>query len=96
MRYICDQHGPAYLMADMAHIAGLVAGKLIPSPFPYCDMCVATIPTQQNESDTTTTNDDDNNNNNNNNNNNQNVDWLLPPRRCQPAVRVATVICDSR
>ncbi|MCP4687806.1 MAG: serine hydroxymethyltransferase, partial [Desulfobacterales bacterium] len=27
----------AFLMADMAHIAGLVAGGVIPSPVPHCD-----------------------------------------------------------
>ena len=32
----------AYLMADMAHIAGLVAAKLIPSPVPFCDFVTFT------------------------------------------------------
>ena len=32
----------AYLMADMAHIAGLVAAKLHPSPFPCCDFVTTT------------------------------------------------------
>uniref|UniRef100_A0A1I8C223 Serine hydroxymethyltransferase n=1 Tax=Meloidogyne hapla TaxID=6305 RepID=A0A1I8C223_MELHA len=32
----------AYLMADMAHIAGLVAGGAIPSPFNYADIVTTT------------------------------------------------------
>ena len=40
MRNIADQHGPAWLMADMAHISGLVAAKAIPSPFEHCDVYV--------------------------------------------------------
>ena len=33
---IADEVG-AYLMVDMAHVAGLVAAKVIPSPVPYAD-----------------------------------------------------------
>jgi glycine hydroxymethyltransferase len=29
-------------MADMAHISGLVAADLIPSPFEYCDIVTTT------------------------------------------------------
>jgi glycine hydroxymethyltransferase len=32
----------AYLMADMAHVAGLVAGEAIPSPFEYADIVTTT------------------------------------------------------
>lgn len=41
VRKICDQVG-AYLMSDMAHIAGLVAGKATPSPFEYSDIVTTT------------------------------------------------------
>jgi len=40
-RAICDQVG-AYMMVDMAHIAGLVAAKLHPSPVPYADFVTST------------------------------------------------------
>ncbi|MCI1859139.1 MAG: serine hydroxymethyltransferase [Sporolactobacillus sp.] len=40
-RTIADQVG-AYLMVDMAHIAGLVAAGLHPSPVPYADFVTAT------------------------------------------------------
>ena len=32
----------AYLLADMAHISGLVAGGVVPSPFEYCDIVTTT------------------------------------------------------
>jgi len=38
---ICDANG-AYLMADMAHISGLVAAKVTPSPFEYADVVSTT------------------------------------------------------
>lgn len=41
MRSIADAHD-AYLLADMAHISGLVAGGVIPSPFPHCDVVTTT------------------------------------------------------
>ena len=41
MRKIADQHG-AYLLADMAHISGLVAAGEVPSPFPHCDIVTTT------------------------------------------------------
>ena len=40
-REICDEVG-AYLMVDMAHIAGLVAAGLHPSPIPYADVTTTT------------------------------------------------------
>lgn len=41
MRQICDSIG-AYLLSDMAHISGLVAGQVIPSPFPQSDIVTTT------------------------------------------------------
>lgn len=41
MREIADEAG-AYLMVDMAHIAGLVAAGLHPSPVPYADVVTTT------------------------------------------------------
>ena len=38
---IADEVG-AFLMADIAHIAGLVASKLHPNPIPYCDVVTTT------------------------------------------------------
>ena len=40
-REIADEVG-AYLMVDMAHIAGLVAGGQHPSPFPHCHVATTT------------------------------------------------------
>lgn len=40
-REIADSVG-AYLMVDMSHIAGLVAGGVYPSPFPYADIVTTT------------------------------------------------------
>ena len=40
-REICDKVG-AYLFVDMAHIAGLVAAGLHPSPVPYADVVTST------------------------------------------------------
>ena len=40
-REICDEVG-AYMMVDMAHIAGLVAAGEHPSPFPYADIVTTT------------------------------------------------------
>jgi len=41
MRQIADKCG-AYLMADMAHISGLVVGGVLPSPFEYADIVTTT------------------------------------------------------
>ena len=41
LREIADSVG-AYLMVDMAHIAGLVAAGCHPSPVPYCDFVTTT------------------------------------------------------
>jgi len=41
MRAIADQVG-AYLLADMAHFAGLVAAGLYPSPFPHAHVATTT------------------------------------------------------
>jgi glycine hydroxymethyltransferase len=41
MRAIADQH-KAWLLADMAHISGLVAAGLVPSPFDYADVVTTT------------------------------------------------------
>ena len=40
-REIADKHG-CLLWADVAHIAGLIAGGAHPSPFPYCDVVTTT------------------------------------------------------
>ena len=40
-REIADACG-AYLMVDMSHFAGLVAGRVYPSPFPYADIVTTT------------------------------------------------------
>ncbi|GAQ87535.1 SERINE HYDROXYMETHYLTRANSFERASE [Klebsormidium nitens] len=41
MRKIADNQG-AYLLADMAHISGLVAAGVVPSPFDYADVVTTT------------------------------------------------------
>jgi len=41
MRAIADKHN-AVLLADMAHISGLVAAGLVPSPFDYADVVTTT------------------------------------------------------
>lgn len=41
MRAICDEVG-AYLLSDMAHISGLVAAGVIPSPFKVSDVVTTT------------------------------------------------------
>lgn len=41
MREVADKVG-AYLLSDMAHISGLVAGGVVPSPFSYSDIVTTT------------------------------------------------------
>nr|XP_033770709.1 serine hydroxymethyltransferase, cytosolic isoform X1 [Geotrypetes seraphini]XP_033770710.1 serine hydroxymethyltransferase, cytosolic isoform X1 [Geotrypetes seraphini]XP_033770711.1 serine hydroxymethyltransferase, cytosolic isoform X1 [Geotrypetes seraphini] len=41
MKKIADENG-AFLMADMAHISGLVAAGVVPSPFEHCDVVSTT------------------------------------------------------
>jgi glycine hydroxymethyltransferase len=41
IREICDETG-ALMMVDMAHIAGLIAAGVHPSPFPYADFVTTT------------------------------------------------------
>lgn len=41
LRKIAGENG-AYLLADMAHISGLVAAGVVPSPFEYCDIVSTT------------------------------------------------------
>ncbi|KAM9882940.1 serine hydroxymethyltransferase, mitochondrial [Verticillium dahliae] len=41
IREICDKVD-AYLLADMAHISGLVAAKVLPSPFSFADIVTTT------------------------------------------------------
>merc|ERR1719246_57259 len=41
MRSIADKSG-AYLLADMAHISGLVAGAVVPTPFEFADVVTTT------------------------------------------------------
>lgn len=40
-REIADENG-AYVLADMAHVSGLVATGVAPSPFEYCDIVTTT------------------------------------------------------
>jgi len=40
-REIADEEG-AYLLVDMAHFAGLVAGGVYPDPVPFADVCTTT------------------------------------------------------
>ncbi|CAJ1075863.1 serine hydroxymethyltransferase%2C cytosolic [Xyrichtys novacula] len=41
MKQVANENG-AYLMGDMAHISGLVAAGVVPSPFGYCDIVSTT------------------------------------------------------
>lgn len=41
LRKIADEHG-AYLMMDMAHISGLIAGEEQSNPFDFCDVVTTT------------------------------------------------------
>lgn len=38
---VCEEV-KAYLLADMAHVSGLVAAKAIPSPFEHADLVTST------------------------------------------------------
>lgn len=38
---LCEELN-AYLLADMAHISGLVAAAAVPSPFKYADLVTTT------------------------------------------------------
>lgn len=38
---VCEETG-SYLLADMAHISGLVAARIIPSPFDHSDIVTTT------------------------------------------------------
>ena len=42
LREVADASG-AFLMIDMSHFAGLVAGKVYPSPFEYADIVTTTV-----------------------------------------------------
>lgn len=41
-RKITEKLGDCYLLSDMAHISGLVAGGVVPSPFEYSDVVTTT------------------------------------------------------
>jgi glycine hydroxymethyltransferase len=41
LRKIADEVG-AILLADISHPAGLIAGKLLNDPIPYCDIVTST------------------------------------------------------
>jgi len=41
IKKVCEEHN-SYMLADMAHISGLVAAKCIPSPFDYADVVTTT------------------------------------------------------
>ena len=48
IREIIDKAGERigftpYMFVDMAHVAGLIAGGVHPSPFGYCDFCATTV-----------------------------------------------------
>jgi glycine hydroxymethyltransferase len=41
IRALCDKQG-AWMLADMAHISGLVAAGQVPTPFDYADIVTTT------------------------------------------------------